>query len=179
MNWAASCLATTRHFWGTVQGFYRWKKGREEDSSKRKDDFSSGHVCLRERDTKAFIMQIASSKSRVGMERAHVTDDLIDTDQKIPGWLTKMTLLGEVEAAVSLDIKSMLIPWALTWGTSFWACSFLFNMKTKIGGGREKERNQNRNRYMDPKKEKNLFIIFAHLLYSIINVLFDLEKFLI
>ena len=35
-----------------------------------------------------FILQIASSSSgEGGMERAHVTDDLIGADQKIPDWL--------------------------------------------------------------------------------------------
>ena len=41
-----------------------------------------------------------------GVERAHVTDDVIGTDQKIPDWLIKITFLGEVETANRRAIKS-------------------------------------------------------------------------
>lgn len=82
------------------------------------------------------------------MERAQVADYLIGTDQKIPDWSIKTMFLGEVETAIRLDTESRLISWALSWMTSFRACSFLFNMKTEIG----KKKNQNRNRYMEPKK---------------------------
>lgn len=42
-----------------------------------------------------------------GMERAHVTDDLIGADHKIPDWPVKTTFLGEAEASIRLGIK----PW--------------------------------------------------------------------
>lgn len=43
----------------------------------------------------------------LGVERAHVADDLIGTHQKFPDWLVKMTFLGKVETAVRLGMK----PW--------------------------------------------------------------------
>lgn len=39
------------------------------------------------------------------MEKVHVTDYLIDADQKIPDWLVNTTFLGEVEIAIRLGIK--------------------------------------------------------------------------
>ena len=41
-----------------------------------------------------------------GMERVHMRDYLIGTDQKISDWLIKMTFLCRVETAVRLGIKS-------------------------------------------------------------------------
>lgn len=40
------------------------------------------------------------------MDRTHVTDYFLGTDQKIPDWLIKITFLGKVETAIKLDIKS-------------------------------------------------------------------------
>lgn len=40
-----------------------------------------------------------------GVERAHVTDDVIGTDQKIPDWLIKILFLVKTETAVRLGIK--------------------------------------------------------------------------
>ena len=41
-----------------------------------------------------------------GVERAHVTDDVIGTDQKIPDWLIKITFLVKVQSTMRLGIKS-------------------------------------------------------------------------
>ena len=41
-----------------------------------------------------------------GVERAHVTDDVIGANQKIPDWLIKITYLGEVETANRRAVKS-------------------------------------------------------------------------
>lgn len=40
------------------------------------------------------------------MERAQLADYLIGEDQKITDWLIKITLVGKVESAISLGIKS-------------------------------------------------------------------------
>ena len=54
-------------------------------------------------------MQMASSWGvGGGVERAHVTDDLIGADQRIPDWLTSILFLAKVETAVRLGIKSRL-----------------------------------------------------------------------
>lgn len=41
-----------------------------------------------------------------GVERTHVTDEVIGAEQKIPGWLIKITFLGEVETANKRAVKS-------------------------------------------------------------------------
>lgn len=41
-----------------------------------------------------------------GMEKAHVTDDVIGVDQKIPDGLTKSMFLGVFEMAIRSGIKS-------------------------------------------------------------------------
>jgi len=35
-----------------------------------------------------------------GMETAHMADDLISADQKIPGWVVKITFLLKVKTAI-------------------------------------------------------------------------------
>lgn len=52
-------------------------------------------------------MQIASSLRGWGyIERTHMTDHLISTDQKIPSWLIKITFLKKVETATEAGSKS-------------------------------------------------------------------------
>ena len=61
-----------------------------------------------------FAMQIDSSliKKRGDMERAHLTDHLIGTNQKIPNWLIKIILLRKVETATEAGSTS-LVAWTL------------------------------------------------------------------
>lgn len=54
-------------------------------------------------------MQITSSSFERQMERAHVTDNLIGTLQKIPAWLR--LFLREVETAIRLGISLHLGMW--------------------------------------------------------------------
>lgn len=42
----------------------------------------------------------------VGMERSQVTDDLTGADQKIPGWLIKITFLGESKTSVRSSVQA-------------------------------------------------------------------------
>lgn len=62
-----------------------------------------------------------------GMEKAHVTDDLIVVDQNIPDWLIKILFFGEVETAIRSVIKSSFLSRALAQVMPFLACGFLFN----------------------------------------------------
>lgn len=40
------------------------------------------------------------------MKRAHMTDDLIGDDQKIPDWVIEIMFLGDVEVAIRSGSKS-------------------------------------------------------------------------
>ena len=56
-------------------------------------------------------MQVTSASlgggyAGAGVERAHVTDHLIGSGQKIPDWPIRNTLLGKVETAIRAEIKS-------------------------------------------------------------------------
>lgn len=43
------------------------------------------------------------------MERVHMADNLIGTNQKIPDWLIERIFLGEGETAIRPDIKSKFV----------------------------------------------------------------------
>ena len=64
-----------------MEGFYRKEGGARKFLAKEKDYFRQSHLSLGER-ARDLILQITSSSW--GMERAHVTEFLIDVDQKIP-----------------------------------------------------------------------------------------------
>ena len=96
MNWVASPLATRR-------GCAKWKVfvGRRVGKgaiNKRKERivFRPEHLRLGGRGGKSFY-HADFHFFLWTMKKTHKTDDLIGLDQNIPGWLIKMTFLGEVE----------------------------------------------------------------------------------
>lgn len=58
------------------------------------------------------------------MERAHMTDDLISVDQKIPDWLAKSIFLGEAETIIRSGIKFKLGIMGFSTSDTMWGLWF-------------------------------------------------------
>ena len=55
------------------------------------------HILVRKTNKLSFLQ---------GMERAHMTNDLVSADQKVPDWVMKITFPVNVKIAIMLGIKS-------------------------------------------------------------------------
>lgn len=60
-------------------------------------------------------------------KRAHITDYLIDADQKIPHWWMKTVFLGDVEIAIRSGSKTEFGIMGFGTNDTIWARGFLFN----------------------------------------------------
>lgn len=89
-----------------MEGLYR-KEGGKEVIRKRKEKTILGQdISLGDGTPRVLPCRLPLLLLGGGMERAHMTHYLIDTDQKNPDWLIKITFLGKVKMAIRVGLKS-------------------------------------------------------------------------
>ncbi|KAF6372055.1 hypothetical protein mRhiFer1_009792 [Rhinolophus ferrumequinum] len=128
MNWAASHLATRAVLQGLykMEGFCRKKGGARMFLTKEnKGLFLDQYIFCGEGNSKDFY-HTDCLFFLWWMEKARMTDYLIDIDQKIPDWL-RLYFWERPKQHSGQVLNLGLVSWALAKVMPFWACGFLFN----------------------------------------------------
>lgn len=114
-----------------MEGFYRKKSGARKLLAKGKKGLSRASTSSLWGEENAKVLS-CKFLLLCEMERLHVPDYLIGTDQKIPDWLIKIAFLGKLKTAVRSGIESRFGIVGFSASDAILGLWFLFNTEISI-----------------------------------------------